>query len=188
MAPGFPILVAGYRFKTSEALYQACRFPHLPEVQEMILKEGSPMTAKMRSKPFRKESRPDWEEVRVPIMRWCLRLKLIENWNNFSNLLLATGERPIVEDSRRDRYWGAVRQDNGRLEGQNVLGRLLMELRDKLRSDPLKLQVVAPPKVPRFEIMGEMMNLIECNSTSSSNHSQENIRLIAPKHCQESFL
>jgi predicted NAD-dependent protein-ADP-ribosyltransferase YbiA (DUF1768 family) len=31
MAPGFPIVVLGYRIRTSEALYQACRFPHMPE-------------------------------------------------------------------------------------------------------------------------------------------------------------
>ena len=32
MAPGFPLRVNGVRIRTSEALYQACRFPHLPDV------------------------------------------------------------------------------------------------------------------------------------------------------------
>jgi type I restriction enzyme S subunit len=35
----------------------------------------------MRSKPFRKDSRPDWDAVRVKIMRWSLRVKLTQNWN-----------------------------------------------------------------------------------------------------------
>ena len=30
MAGGFPLVVNGTEIRTSEALYQACRFPHLP--------------------------------------------------------------------------------------------------------------------------------------------------------------
>lgn len=146
MAPGFPVVVLGYRIRTSEALYQACRFPHMPEVQQMILEEGSPMTAKMRSKPYRKESRPDWDDVRVKVMKWCLRVKLIYNWRKFSELLLSTGDRPIVEDSRKDSYWGAMPQEDDTLNGQNVLGRLLMDLRTKLQQDPEALRSVAPFK------------------------------------------
>lgn len=159
MAPGFPLMVLGHRIRTSEALYQACRFPHMPEVQAMILKEGSPMTAKMRSKPFRKDSRPDWDEVRVPIMRWCLRVKLLYNWSAFSTLLIATGDRQIVEDSRKDTYWGAVPQEDGSLKGQNVLGRLLMELRDKWKAAPETLEFARPPNVQRFQLFDKP---IEC--------------------------
>ena len=66
MAPGFPLTVNGIQIRTSEALYQACRFPHLPDLQRLIVGETSPMTAKMRSKPFRDQSRPDWDAVRGP--------------------------------------------------------------------------------------------------------------------------
>src|SRR4051812_5074813 len=84
MAGRFPLQVQGTRFYTSEALYQACRFPHLPEVQRLIIGQASPMTAKMKSKPHRKNSRPDWDRVRVKVMRWCLRVKLVQNWAKFS--------------------------------------------------------------------------------------------------------
>lgn len=153
MAPGFPIVLHGHRIRTAEALYQACRFPHMPDVQRMILGEISPMTAKMRSKPFRDQSRPDWDTVRVPIMKWCLRVKLAANWSKFSNLLLETGDRPIVEDSRKDDFWGA-KADADALEGRNVLGRLLMELREHLRVDPDSLRVVKPPPIPEFLLLG----------------------------------
>jgi ribA/ribD-fused uncharacterized protein len=109
MAPGFPLKVNGVLIRTSEALYQACRFPHLPKVQRLIIDEGSPMTAKMKSKSYRSQSRPDWDAVRVRIMRWCLRVKLAQHWETFSRLLLATGDQPIVEDSRKDDFWGAKR-------------------------------------------------------------------------------
>lgn len=157
MAPGYPIKILGYKIRTSEALYQACRFPHLPHVQRMIIEETSPMTAKMRSKPYRDDSRPDWEEVRVKVMRWCLRAKLLHNWATFSRLLLATGDRPIVEDSRKDDYWGAKVGEDNLLAGRNVLGRLLMELREIARSHPERLEHLLPLDIPDFFILGEQI-------------------------------
>lgn len=160
MAPGFPIMLLGHRIRTAEALYQACRFPHLPQVQRIILSESSPMTAKMRSKPYRGDSRPDWEYVRVPIMKWCLRVKLAANWPAFSALLLETGDRPIVEDSRKDDFWGA-KPDADALEGRNVLGRLLMDLRARLRADTAALRVVRPVPIADFLLLGEPIGTIE---------------------------
>lgn len=152
MAAGFPLQVNGVHILTTEALYQACRFPLRPEVQREIIGQNSPMTAKMKSKPHRDNTRPDWDEVRFKIMRWCLRVKLAQNYNEFGRLLLATRDRPIVEQSRKDDYWGAkVAEDNETLTGQNVLGRLLMELRERLKQDSVgQLLVVEPLSIPNF--------------------------------------
>ena len=95
MAPGYPIRVNGVHIRTSEALYQACRYPHIPEVQRLIIDERSPMTAKMRSRPYRKNSRPDWKQVRVTIMRWCLRVKLAQNWKKICRP--ASGNRGLSD-------------------------------------------------------------------------------------------
>ena len=161
MAPGFPLRVNGVRIRTSEALYQACRFPHLPDVQRKIIDERSPMTAKMRSKPFRKDSRPDWDAVRVKIMRWCLRVKLAQNWREFGRLLLATGDRPIVEQSRKDDFWGAKVAENGSLVGMNVLGRLLMELRQQLKGDGAEsLRLIEPLEIPEFLLFRQSIEAI----------------------------
>ncbi|MCY4557884.1 MAG: NADAR domain-containing protein [Chloroflexi bacterium] len=161
MAPGFPLRVNGVRIRTSEALYQACRFPHLPDVQRKIIDERSPMTAKMRSKPFRKDSRPDWDAVRVKIMRWCLRVKLAQNWREFGRLLLATGDRPIVEQSRKDDFWGAKVAENGSLVGMNVLGRLLMELRELLKGDGAEsLRFIEPLEIPEFLLFRQSIEAI----------------------------
>ena len=130
MAGGFPLCVNGIHIRTSEALYQVCRFPHLPAVQRTIIEQRSPMTAKMKSKKHQRQSRQDWDLVRVKIMRWCLQVKLIQNWGAFGTLLLATGDQPIVEQSRKDGFWGAEPVDKRTLVGVNALGRLLMELRE----------------------------------------------------------
>lgn len=161
MAGGFPLRVNRIRILTAEALYQACRFPHLPEAQRLIIEQRSPMTAKMKSKPHRKDSRPDWKTVRVKIMRWCLRVKLAQNWDSFSKLLLETGDRPIVEESRRDDFWGAKPVDEKTLVGMNVLGRLLMELREAVKSqEQQSLRLVEPLAIPDFLLAGQPIEVI----------------------------
>ena len=184
MAPGFPIWIFERRVRTSEALYQACRYPHLPAVQRMILNETSPMTAKMRSKPYREQSRADWERVRIPIMKWCLRVKLIYNWQRFSELLLATGERAIVEDSRKDQFWGAKLDSNANtLTGQNVLGRLLMELREQFRSNPDALRSIAPVRIDMFLLDGRSLPTIMFSEPSGNEDCANE-----PQIAQRSFL
>ncbi|WP_066183515.1 NADAR family protein [Hoeflea olei] len=178
MAPGYPIYILGLRVRTSEALYQACRFPHLPQVQRMIVEETSPMTAKMRSKPYRDDSRADWEEVRVKVMRWCLRAKLLHNWPAFSKLLLATGDRPIVEDSRKDDYWGAKGGEDNLLAGRNVLGRLLMELREIVRSDPARLEELYPLDIPNFLLLGDTIPML---TRRGQHHSERGIHDVNPE-------
>jgi len=61
MAAGFPLWVNGIEMRTSEALYQAARFPHLPNVQRDILAQASPIARKDEGKPHRRDSRPDFD-------------------------------------------------------------------------------------------------------------------------------
>ena len=164
MASGFPLTINGVHIRTSEALYQACRFPHEPDVQRLIIDQRSPMTAKMKSKPHRKDTRADWERILTKIMRWCLRVKLAQNWEKFSALLLATGDRPIVEESRKDAFWGAKPVDDDKLVGANVLGRLLRELREDLRKGEIeKLRHVEPLDVPDLLLFGQPIGTIEAS-------------------------
>lgn len=160
MAGGFPLRVNGVDIRTSEALYQACRFPHLPNIQGKIIAECSPMTAKMKSKPYRQDSRSDWDAVRVKIMRWCLRVKLAQNWNKFRNALLETEDLPIVEHSRRDDFWGAKLMHDTTLVGINVLGRLLMELREQIKKDSADFQYVEPLPIPNFLLYNKQIEKI----------------------------
>lgn len=156
MAGGYLLNINGVKILTSEALYQACRFPRLPEVQRQIIAERSPMTAKMRSKPYRDDSRPDWDIVRTKIMRWCLQVKLVQNWDKFSKLLLETGDLPIVEDSRKDDFWGAQPEDEEILVGANVLGRLLMQLREQVKNGEITSQtIINPLNISDFLLYGQ---------------------------------
>ena len=155
MAGGFPVDVDGIAIRTSEALYQACRFPDDPAVQRMIIAQRSPMTAKMKSKRHLPKTRSDWETVRVEVMRWCVSVKLAQNWEKFERLLLSTGDAPIVEQSRRDVFWGAQRRPEG-LVGANALGRLLVGLREALKGPGREdLKTVDPLRIPNFLLDGQ---------------------------------
>ena len=156
MAAGFPLSVMGTRILTSEALYQACRFPDLPDVQRAIIAAKSPMSAKMAGKPYRSQTRSDWDEVRVDVMRWCLKVKLKQNWASFEGLLRATEDREIVEESHKDTFWGTKASPGNPdvLIGQNVLGRLLVELRKEVISGSrTATTVIAPLPIGEFLLL-----------------------------------
>ena len=73
--------------------------------------------------------RPDWEEVKEDVMTTALRAKF--SAEPLRSKLLATGQRPIIEESRPDPGRGA-RRDGERWHGANRLGILLMQVRDEL--------------------------------------------------------
>lgn len=78
-----------------------------------------------RSVPIRK----DWESVKDDIMRTAVRLKFSQN-EDMKQLLLSTGDAVLVEHTKNDRYWG----DGGDGRGRNMLGKILMEIREELRN------------------------------------------------------
>lgn len=169
MCGGFLINIYGYTIRTSEALYQMCRFPDNPEIQEKIYLQKSPMAAKMVGKPFRYLTRSDWDNVRVNIMRWCLKVKLSQNFNEFKSVLFDTGSMPIVELSRKDNFWGAkLNKLNNRLEGNNILGRLLMELREDIKNNPgNNFLNVTPLNIVNFKLFGKPIGIIGNNNKKS---------------------
>lgn len=176
MAPGFNLCINGIHIRTSEALYQSCRFPHMPDVQEYIIDQCSPITAKMKSKKYLSQSRLDWLKVRVHVMKWCLRVKLAQNFSKFGDLLLSTDDMPIVEKkTRRADFWAATEQPDGTLVGMNVLGRLLMELRHSLRSGDIgDLKHIEPLSIPNFLLFGKHIELIsDISMVKCLSHSRQ---------------
>jgi ribA/ribD-fused uncharacterized protein len=85
----------------------------------------------------------DWEYKKVDVMRWVLKGKLICNYLKFGEMLLKSGNKEIVIVNRFDNFWGVKDDGNGSYEGDNILGKLLMELRDviidKNRRNELKV-------------------------------------------------
>ena len=146
MAGGMPILVCGIEIRSTEAYYQAMKFPDHPQVQELVLRERSPMIAKRVAYEHQDKIRSDWLKINVPVMRHALRLRHAHHRETMTELFIRTEDRPIVEISMRDDFWGAKPTGDGWAIGRNVLGRLWMEVRQQA-SDPEFLLdgVIAPP-------------------------------------------
>lgn len=132
MAAGYPIYIDDVHFKTSEALYQSCKFPNYPDICNDIINAASPIGAKMIARKNASYIINEWEYIKIPVMQWCLEMKLAQNMETFGGLLRSTGTHPIIEYSRNDSFWGAKHYSVGVLEGSNVLGQLLMILRQNL--------------------------------------------------------
>lgn len=153
----YSIRLKGRNWPTAEHYFQAQKFVDTPDEEE-VRQATSPMAAaKMgrdRSRPLRK----DWEAVKDDIMRQAVRAKF-EQHPELSELLISTGEAKIVEHTSNDSYWG----DGGDGSGRNMLGRILMEMRDSLQSD-LQSDVHPPENPPASEGAGRypLQTLIEC--------------------------
>ncbi|EGR0098213.1 NADAR family protein [Vibrio vulnificus] len=167
MCGGFPVFVNGIPIKSVEALYQACRYPHDPEIQRLILEQNSPMIAKRVGKPYLDKTRHDWNNVRILIMKWVLRVKLAQNMERFSKVLEETKDMPIVELSRKDDFWGAKPLEGSICVGVNALGRLLMELRQQLQQNGKdRFLTVNPLSIPDFLLYGEQINTIDASQSN----------------------
>ena len=136
-APLAALIAAGpWTFATSEHLYQAAKFGAAPAVQHRIAGAPTAREAAAIGRGERAGLDPRWNDQRVNVMRWVLRMKREANAAAIDATLARSGARAIVEVSTRDTWWGA-RPDGDRFRGANVLGRLWMELRQQLRDgDP----------------------------------------------------
>jgi ribA/ribD-fused uncharacterized protein len=163
MASGFGLFLNDLIIPSSEHLYQAMRFPLFPDIQHEIISQDNAMLAKKVSNKYKdKYTRPDWESIRIKVMRWVLEVKLAQNWDSFSKILHETKDKSIVEYSKEDKIWGAS-PVNGKLEGVNALGRLLMELRQKYIQSGNKIYCVEPLNVSAFLLYNRPIEVV-CDS------------------------
>jgi ribA/ribD-fused uncharacterized protein len=113
----------GKSYASVEHAYQSAKTLD-EEQKEFIRKSSSPAVAKKRGKEV--NIRHDWDDVKISVMRELLMLKF--NQPYFSERLIGTGDAYIEETNWwGDTFWGVCKG-----KGRNVLGNLLMEIRDNL--------------------------------------------------------
>lgn len=178
MASGYPLLINNLNIRSSEALYQALKYTEHPDIQLKILEQSSPMTAKMVAKPFKELVRPDFEIIKIRIMKWCVYAKLLCNYEKFSKLLLESENKIIIEESRRDNFWGAKRTPDDKLIGVNVLGRILMETRENLKKGAIQDELLPFQTIDNFKILGRNIEVV---------HKLDE-PIIIPKHSTQPWL
>ena len=122
-----PIRLTGKVWPTSEHYFQAQKFAGHPDEEEVRLAK-SPMIAARMGRSLARPLRPDWEAVKLDVMREAVRAKFAQH-PDLTAILLGTGDAELVEHTAKDSYWG----DGGDGSGQNWLGRILMQVREELR-------------------------------------------------------
>lgn len=129
----------GNKYATVEHAYQALK-SNVPEEQKLVREAIAPSQAKKLGKSV--TLRPDWEEVKVPLMKKLLDLKFQNPF--LRHLLLNTGNAILIEGNTwHDTVWGVCNCPKHNGEGQNFLGKLLMTVRDEARKE--EVQDALPP-------------------------------------------
>ena len=123
----YSVRMKGKTWPTSEHYFQAQKFEDAKH-RKQIRKTKSPMIAARMGRDRKKPLRRDWESVKVGIMRDVVRAKFAQH-EDIRQILLSTGNAKIIEHTENDSYWG----DGGDGSGKNMLGRILMEVREELK-------------------------------------------------------
>lgn len=119
-----PIIFDNVRYRNNEAAFQAQKCID-PEDRKKF-SELDPATAKKMGRKIKLRS--DWEDVKVSLMRKIVFAKFTQHPNLTVELLNTKDEELVEGNNWGDKVWGQV---NG--EGQNLLGKILMEVRDEIR-------------------------------------------------------
>ena len=139
------IVVDGVTFSSAECLFQVMKFTG-PEARRVVYSRAG-QGLKMIAKHYEKAVgvRPDWGMIIVDALKYVLMLKY-EQSAEFRKELTSAGNKYIVEDQSSFRKpadtYGAKLTPDG-WSGPNLMGRLLMELRDKNGKLELKHQLPA---------------------------------------------
>lgn len=119
----------GIKYNTTEAFFQAQKT--INQGMREVIADQNPSRAKRLGRAVK--LRADWELIKDDVMKEALRRKFADP--DLKAQLLATGEVELIEGNTwHDNYWGSCTCLQCGNRGTNKLGRLLMDLRDKLNA------------------------------------------------------
>jgi len=126
-----PVVCEGIAYPSAEAAFQASKTDDIATRKQFA--RFSP--EKVRQKGNMLTPRPGWEDEKDDIMHEIVRQKFLQN-PELRERLLATGSRRLIDGGKgkKDTYWGV---NTITWEGENRLGLILMELREKLKKEML---------------------------------------------------
>lgn len=125
-----PIWYKGKLWPTVEHAFQAAKVDD--DTANKILVAKTPGDAKRLGRQGK--MCPNWDTYRITVMRECLQRKFLCN-DELLKQLLDTGDEELIEGTTwHDNFWGNCTCPKcANITGENMLGKLLMEIRDKAR-------------------------------------------------------
>ena len=127
----------GITYPTVEHYFQAMKTLNI-EQREAIAAAATPGIAKRMGRKV--NLRPDWETIKVDVMRTGLRLKF-SNCELAQKLLATCNEYLIEGNTWHDNCWGDCSCPRcASTTGRNLLGQLLMEVREEVHSEWASMQ------------------------------------------------
>lgn len=130
-----PIVVDGVPFDCTEKLFQVMKFADSESRRIIYAQKGQ--SIKMMAKHQEKVGavRADWGRIFIDAMKFCLVQKYVQSEAFRSELERSKGLFIVEQEANPRRpagAWSAKLTDDGNTwTGPNIMGRLLMELRDK---------------------------------------------------------
>lgn len=123
----YPVKLKGKLWRTNEHYFQAMKFESISDQNE-IWKAKTPLEAARKGRDRKKKLKRNWESIKDNIMREVVLAKF-EQHSDLKDLLLSTNEAKLIEHTENDDYWG----DGGNGKGKNMLGKILVEVRARLK-------------------------------------------------------
>ena len=122
-----PIVMDGQKWPTVEHFYQAQKTVD-PARRELIRNSSHAGEAAALGRSRETILRTDWDALKVDLMCSAV-LQKFKTHEGARRVLLSTGSALLIEDSPVDWFWGCG--EDGK--GQNMLGLVLMQVRQALR-------------------------------------------------------
>ena len=118
-------------FPTVEHYFQAAKTDTMQDYLA-IARAKTPGESKRLGR--RVHLRSDWEQVKDQVMLDALRKKF--SIPELRRLLIATGDSQLIEGTTwHDNYWGSCSCNGCQNKGRNMLGQLLMQVREEIKKE-----------------------------------------------------
>lgn len=119
----------GFSWPSVEHYFQAMKFENDKDQEKIRLAPHPDKARKLGRSRFRK-LRKDWKKIREVVMTRAVYIKC-RTHQEVADKLLATEDRKIIESAQYDYFWGCGRDRRG----NNTYGKVLMNVRSKLREE-----------------------------------------------------
>ena len=125
-----PVFFEGKWWDTAEHAYQFGKFRD-KEIAEWVMSAPKPhLVSVVGHGIFAFDITPNWSKIKVERMKNILHSKFSLN-QELKKKLIETEDSILIENSKTDNFWGI----GPKFKGKNMLGKLLMEIREKLQME-----------------------------------------------------